>query len=264
MAKLNIPSGFALITGASSGIGADFARILAKQGVNLVLVARREANLKELAKEITSNCSLTVHVLPVDIAAPGGPKQVHSFCKANGIEIDYLINNAGFGKVASFVDVSWDIESEMIDLNVKSLVELTKLFGVDMALRGRGRILNVASTAAFLPGPRWAVYFATKAFVLSYSEAIKAELKPHGVTVTTLCPGPTQSEFGLVSGASKTMMFKMSIPTSYSVAKFGIKAMIKGKGVVIHGFKNKVMAALVRFTPRWLLSKVMLLLMDKK
>jgi short-subunit dehydrogenase len=265
MENNNNTKSYALITGASSGIGAEFAKILASKGINLLLIARRGDKLTEVASKIISNNPISVITLPLDLTKPDSANHAYTFCKENNIQVDYLLNNAGFGKVGDFKDISWEVESEMIDLNVKSLVEFTKLFGSDMVNRKFGRILNVASTAAFIPGPRWAVYFASKAFVLSYSEAIATELKPVGVSVTTLCPGPTQSEFGDISGAVKTKLFEQSIATSEDVAVFGINAMMKGKGVVVHGLRNKIMSNfLVRITPRSVINKVVGMLTKDK
>lgn len=254
---MNHSSSYALITGASSGIGADFARVLAGMGINLILVARREALLKELAHELQHQHGVSAHLLSMDLTQRGSAENIFRYCQDNALRVDFLINNAGFGTLGEFTGIDWENESSMIDLNIKVLVELSKLFGRSMALKGFGRIMNVASVAAFLPGPGFAVYFASKAFVLSFSESIAAELRCKGVTVTALCPGPTKSEFGSTSGAGGTKLFELGLVPSLVVAKYGIRSMMRGKTVAIQGVQNKLLVWVVaRITPNALLSRI--------
>lgn len=245
---------YALITGASSGIGREFASIFAKNNVNLVLVARRTDLLTALANELIEKHGVKVVTLSKDLSVEQQTQELFNFCQNNGIEVEYLINNAGFGMNNLFTEIEWEVERNMIDLNIKALVLLTKLFLKPMISRKSGRILNVASTAAFIPGPRWAVYFASKAFVLSFSEAVATEIRGTGVQLTTLCPGPTRSEFGLISGANGTKLFNGENPSPKEVAEFGFKAMMKGKRLAIHGFKNKLIGEIIpRLVPRFLI-----------
>jgi len=170
--------------------------------------------------------------------------------KQKNINIEYLINNAGFGDYGFFTDTDWKKEEEMIDLNIKTLTFMTKLFLKDMTEKGRGKIMNVASVAGFLPGPLMSVYYATKAYVLSFSRAINNELKDRGITVTALCPGPTESNFQEISGMSKTRIVqKFKMPSSAVVAEYGYKSMQKGKSVAVQGFLNKMTVFIVRFIP---------------
>lgn len=241
----------ALITGASSGIGKELAIQFAKKGIDLILVARSEQKLMELAEGIKTLYKVKVDLLIKDLTIPAASKEVFDWCLENNLMPDYLVNNAGFGHLQAFHESSWERQSGMIQLNVHALVYLTHLFIPGMIARKSGRILNVASTAAFQPGPYFAVYFASKSFVLSFSEGFSAELKGTGVSVTTLCPGPTQSEFAAVSMADKTNLFKnRSIPTSEEVAIYAINSLMKGKRLAIHGLLNRLMVGVIRFTPR--------------
>jgi short-subunit dehydrogenase len=242
---------FALITGASSGIGKEFANIHASKGGNLILTARRADNLTQIATDIVSKYQVKVEIISMDLSLPESSQKLFEAVNKLNINVDYLINNAGFGDSGPFDQSDLAREIQMIDLNVSALVKLTKLFGKEMIARGSGKILNVASVAAFLSGPNMAIYFATKNFVLAFSEAIAYEWKKKGVTVTTLCPGPTQSEFFDVAGMNDFKMIKMmKLPTSFEVANYGYLAMLKGKTVAIHGIMNKIQAFLVRFMPR--------------
>ncbi|MHC1706345.1 MAG: SDR family NAD(P)-dependent oxidoreductase [Bacteroidales bacterium] len=247
----------ALITGASNGIGKELARIHASKGDNLVLVARTKTKLEELKKELSSNHGIDVHVMIKDLSLPSAALDVYTETKHLNLEIDYLINNAGFGDFGQFHKTDWEKEYRMINLNITALTQFTKLFLQDMVSRGHGRIMNVASIASFQPGPGMAVYFATKAYVLSFSEAINSELKDNGITVTALCPGPTQSGFMEASALDNSKLFKgKKHPDSRTVARFGYKAMMKGKAVAIHGTKNYILANSGRFAPRALVVKI--------
>jgi uncharacterized protein len=241
----------ALITGASSGIGLEFARSIAADKNNVVLVARNEAKLQELATELKTTHNITVKVIAADLSKMDEVQKVYDICKAENITIDYLVNNAGFGDFVFFVESDWNKLEQMIDLNIKSLTKMCKLFIPDMVSRKAGKILNVASTAAFQPGPTMAVYYATKSYVLFFSEAIYNELQGTGVSVTCLCPGATESGFQQAAALEESKLVKgKKLPTSKEVATFGYKAMLQNKMTVIHGLMNTLMATSVRFTPR--------------
>ena len=248
----------ALITGASSGIGLEFAKVFAANKTNLVLVARSEDKLNQLATQLRLDFGITVKVIVADLSQMEQVFQVYNTCKTANIQINYLVNNAGFGSYGFFVESDWKKTEEMIDLNIKSLTLLSRLFGADMVANKAGKILNVASTAAFQPGPTMAVYFATKSYVLFLSEAMSNELKGTGVTVTCLCPGATESGFMVAAAMDNSALFKnRKLPTSAAVALFGYKAMMKGKMTVIHGIMNYLIANSIRLAPRsWVLPMV--------
>lgn len=240
----------ALITGASGGIGEHLARIHAASGGHLVLVARSEPKLRALAEELRQQYEVQVRIIAADLARPQGVEAVFNEVNQAGTSIDYLINNAGFGDYGAFAETQWEKEGQMIDLNVRALTHLTKLFLPQMKARGTGRILNVASTASFQPGPFMAVYFATKHYVLAFSDAIAEELKGSGVTVTTLCPGPTTSGFQAAAGMQDAAMVKgKKLPTAEQVAQYGYRQMMQGKRVVIHGWVNRIMAISAKMLP---------------
>jgi short-subunit dehydrogenase len=222
----------ALITGASSGIGKELARIHASKGGNVVLVARRGAELESLRSELEDKHKVEVFIFQQDLSKEGAAQHVYDFCKEKNIEIEFLMNNAGFGGHGNFVDRPLEKDIEMIHLNVQALVELSHLFLQDMKARKSGRILNTASTAGFLPGPLQATYFATKAFVVSFSRGTSHELKPHGISVTALCPGPVKTEFEFAAGMGNSEMFKNGA-TAYSTALKGYNTMMKGKRICI-------------------------------
>lgn len=250
-------SSYALITGASSGIGLELAKCFARKKINLVLVARTTAKLEELARDIEREHGIQVHVIAVDLSEPDVSATIFNECLNLGFEVEYLVNNAGVGSFGPFLDTDWDVSRRMIDLNIMALTHLTWLFSSKMRERRRGRILNVASTAAFQPGPMMAVYFATKAFVLSFSEALGAELAESAVTVTALCPGVTDSGFHAVAKTEESRWVKgRRIPSSREVAEYGFEAMMSGAPVAIHGTFNFLLAQSVRFTPRTLVTKI--------
>lgn len=241
----------ALITGASSGIGLEFARVFAKEKNNLVLVARSKDKLMELADELQKKHDIYVKVIAADLSKMEEVQMVYDTCKAADIQIEYLVNNAGFGDFGFFAESDWVKTEQMIDLNIKSLTKFCRLFIPDMIHRKSGKVLNVASTAAFQPGPTMAVYFASKSYVLFLSEALYNELKGTGISVTCLCPGATESGFQKAASMENSNLFKnKKVPTSAEVAAFGYKAMMKNKMTVIHGFLNYIMANSVRFAPR--------------
>lgn len=239
----------ALITGASAGIGAEFARYHASKGGDLILVARRQEALEALKAEIAGAHSVTVHVIAQDLGVTGGAEAVVAQVKGMGVDVDILINNAGFGGRGIHIDRPLSDEQEMIDLNVKALVTLTHAFGTQMAARGKGRILQVGSSAGFMPGPLQAVYFATKAFVNSYSQAVDQELRPRGVTCTVLAPGYVETEFAARADLDGTDLTK-SGDTAQNVAQLGYEAMMAGKLVAINEFQIKVLAKILPLMPR--------------
>lgn len=241
----------ALITGASSGIGKEFAYIHAEKGGSLILTARRKENLEIIASDLKQKYNTQVAIIALDLSLNDSPQLLFDKVKEMELRVDYLINNAGFGDSGLFAETDLNRDTQMIDLNVSALVKLSKLFGKDMLKRGSGKILNIASVAAFLSGPNMALYFATKNFVLAFSEAIAHEWRPKGVSVTTLCPGPTQSEFFEVANMGESHMIKMMpLPSAKVVATYGYSAMLKGRTVAVHGFFNKLQVFFIRFVPR--------------
>lgn len=254
----------ALITGATSGIGFELAKIHAAGGGNLVLVARTKSKLKELKSTWETEYHIKVFIIEKDLSVNGAALEVYDEVRAQNIDIDYLINNAGFGDYGFFHETDWMKEQKMIHLNITALTQLTKLCLQEMTRRKRGRIMNLASTAAFQPGPLMAVYFATKAYVLHFTEAIANEVEHLGVTVTALCPGPTETRFQTTAGAEDNQAFnKHKLPTATEVAAYGYKAMMQGKRVAVHGWKNKILSNSVRFVPRELSVKIVRKVQDK-
>lgn len=246
-----IPKTYSLITGASGGIGHDLALLAAADGKNLVLVARSVEKLEKLTETIEQNYKVEVISIDVDLSDETGVNSLISTINKQEIQIDTLINNAGFGDFGDFAKADLSKNMEMIRLNISALTQLSHFALQGMLKAGKGKIMNVASTAAFMPGPGMAVYYASKAYVLSFSEALTRELKGSGVTVTTLCPGPTETDFALSAGLGKSLMHRMLPPaTSMQVAKAGYKAMQKGKAIEIPGFMNKMSALTPSFTPR--------------
>lgn len=254
----------ALITGASLGIGMELAHVFAAKKENLVLVARSVSKLNEMAKEITIKYGVKVDVIALDLSENESAKKVFAYCEQHNLKVDYLVNNAGFGDFGFFAQSNWDKQLQMINLNITTLTHLTHLFLPSMIKNKYGRIMNVASTAAFQPGPTMSVYYATKAFVLHFSEAIANELEGSGVTVTALCPGATESGFQLAAAMEESKLVKgKKLPTSAEVAEYGYKAMMKCEKVAIHGFLNALMANSIRFTPRSLVLKMVRMMQDK-
>lgn len=240
----------ALVTGASTGIGYELAKLFAADKYNLVLVARSRDRLEKVAAEILANHGVEVKVIAQDLSEPGAPVQLLEKTVGGGATVDILVNNAGFGTFGHFSQSGLAAQLAMMQVNIASLTMLTRLFLDDMLLRKRGRILNVASTAAFQAGPLMAVYYASKAYVLSFSEALANELKGTGVTVTCLCPGPTATEF---HERAKMMDSRLLIPTRMSVARvarIGYRGLMCGKTLVIPGMHNWVLAQVVRLVPR--------------
>jgi uncharacterized protein len=254
----------ALITGASNGIGLELARIHASKGGNLVLVARNKSKLDELKSELENQYKISVYAIGKDLSLANAAQEVYNETSQQNIQVDYLINNAGFGDFGMFVETDWNKELQMINLNITTLTQFTKLYLQDMVARKSGKIMNVASTAAFQSGPTMAVYYATKAYVLSFSEAIDNEVSDKGVTVTSLCPGATESGFQAAAAMEESALVKgKKLPTSREVAEYGYKSMLSGKTVAIHGIMNYIMANSVRFTPRAIVVKLTRKLQDK-
>ncbi len=247
----------ALITGASSGIGEALAELCAKAKFDVVITARSESKLKQLAERLAKQHGVSVHTIVNDLSEANGVQSLVSELDKNQLHIDYLINNAGLGDFGLFIDSDIDKQKQMMMLNMVALTELTHRLLPAMKAKGAGRILNVASTASFQPGPFMSVYYATKAYVLSFSEAIANELHGTGITVTALCPGPTRSGFQDAADMNKSGVLKLfPMPTSEQVAEYGFKAMLKGQRVAIHGKINWLMAQSIRFTPRRLATAV--------
>jgi uncharacterized protein len=255
----------ALITGASNGIGFELAKVHASKGDNLVLVARSISKLDELKSELESKYKISVLPIGKDLSLQGAVKEVYEELKSKNIKIDYLLNNAGFGDFGLFAESDWNKQEKMINLNITALAHFTRLFLPDMISRRSGKILNVASTASFQPGPTMSVYFATKAFVLSFSEAVNNEVNEFGITVTALCPGATLSGFQAAASTEVNRLHeRKNIPTSKEVAKYGYRAMMQGRAVAIHGFRNTLLANSVRFAPRSLVVKMARKIQEKK
>jgi short-subunit dehydrogenase len=254
----------ALITGASGGIGLELARIHASKGDDLVLVARSGDKLGLIKNELEQEFKIKVYYIIKDLSVKGSAVEVYDELRRQNISIDYLINNAGFGDFGFFAESDWTKQENMINLNITTLAHLTRLILPDMITRGEGRILNVASTAAFQPGPTMSVYFATKAFVLNFSEAINNEVKDKGVTVTALCPGSTESNFHAVVLGDSRLVTDRKRTSAREVAVAGYKAMMKGKPVVIPGIKNAFMAFGVRFFPREFIIKMVRKIQEEK
>jgi uncharacterized protein len=246
----------ALITGASAGLGRAFAKFAACDGHDVVLVARRKDRLQELAKELEAAHGIKATVIEADFADRGAPQKVVETVRAAGLAIDVLINNAGFGSHGPFVETDFARQAEMVDVNIRAVIELTHRLLPQMLARKAGRILNVASLAAFVPGPYMATYYASKAFVLSFSEALSAELRGTGVTVTAACPGPTATEFGTVARSDRTNLFRGGGADAASVARHGYRAMLAGKVVAIPGLSNKLTAMSVRFGSRAVIRRI--------
>ena len=246
----------ALITGASGGIGLDIAKLLAADGHNLILVARSAEILGGIASELKAKHKIDAIAVPIDLADPAAPEELFQLLQERGIGVDILVNNAGFGTHGLFAESDPAAELQMLQVNIVALAHLTRLFLPYMIANRSGRIMNVASTAAFQPGPFMAGYYASKAFVLSFSEAIASELQGSGVTVTALCPGPTDTGFQKRAGVEATPLFKSNTMTSEAVARMGYRAMLKGKRVIVTGKKNKLLAFAARLAPRSLVTSI--------
>lgn len=246
----------ALITGASAGLGEQFAHLFARDGHDVVLVARNEARLEAIAERLRVH-KVRAHVFAEDLAQPGAGARLFQRVKDQGLAIEYLVNNAGFGSTGSFLDLSVEKELEMVQLNCAALLDLSHRFGLEMRTRKSGRILNIASTAAFQAGPFMATYYATKAFVVSFSEALAHELQGTGVTVTVHCPGPTHTEFAGRAGIGENRLFQRpDVAKPEAVAAHAYEAMMQGELLSVHGFFNWVGVQSARFAPRAVLRSI--------
>lgn len=241
---------WALITGASSGLGLEFARLLAAQKVNLVLAARRQEPMEMLASELRQKYGVDIEIEPIDLAAPGAAATLKHRLDAKALTIDMLVNNAGYGLHGEFLETPLERTTDMIQLNITAVTELSYVFGRDMAARGSGKILLIASLLSFQPVPTYAAYAATKSYVLSFGEALHDELRSSGVVVTTLCPGHTQTGFDAAAGAYLSPMLRKLTMEPGPVAEAGLRALSKGKATVIAGFLNNIVAFSNRFTSR--------------
>ena len=250
------PSGATLITGASSGIGEALATLFASNGRDIVLVARNEGRLRELTDELSGRHGVHAWPLAADLADGAAPARISETVLGYGTDIDVLVNNAGFGMSGTFAEMEFGEISEMIQVNVTALTALTRLLLPGMIRRQRGWILNVASTAAYVPGPLMAVYYASKAYVLSLSEALANELKGSGVSVTALCPGPTRTGFSARANVAGSKLFRSRVMTAEAVARSGYEALFKGKPVVIPGVLNRWPIRLSGLVPRTLLASI--------
>ena len=255
----------ALITGASGGIGLELAREFAKHKTDVVLVARNEEKLKVIAEELSSAWGIKAIVMAKDLSKPESANELFKEVKQAGLGIEYLVNNAGFADFGFFVSSDMNKYQDMINVNILTLTKLCRLFLPEMISRKRGKILNLASTAAFQPGPLMAVYYATKSYVLLFSEAINNELKGTGVTVTALCPGPTLSGFQDAANMLESKLVKgKKLPGAAEVAAYGYRSMMKGKSVAIHGIINWILVSSGRFVPRDIVTMISRKLADKK
>ncbi len=254
----------ALITGASGGIGLELARIFAANGYDLVLIARNEEKLQGLAESFKTDHRCEVLVISKDLSHQEAVIEVFDQIESAGIEIDYLVNNAGFGLYGEFIHTSGGFELNMIDLNVKTLTHFTKHYLPMMAQRGRGGVLNIASVASFQPGPLMSVYYATKAYVLSLTEALANELKGKQVKMTALCPGPTATDFSIRADLGQSKLFKGHVMTAEKVAQIGFQGFMNGKTIIIPGVKNRLLVGSVRFTPRKMVTAIVRKIQGKR
>jgi len=254
----------ALITGASSGIGRELAKLFARDHYDLVLVARNSSRLAQAADELQRQFGITAKSFPLDLTADSAPQFLFDQLAREGVTIDVLVNNAGYGRLGAFAEVSAEDSLGQIQLNITALTQLTKLFLGPMLERKSGKILNVASTAGFQPGPLMAVYYATKAYVISFSEALANELHATGVSVTCLCPGVTDTEFQKRAGTEQTKLFRQMRPMdAKTVARDGYRGLMKGKPLVISGFRNWLLAESLRVSPRRAVTAISRRLIEK-
>jgi uncharacterized protein len=254
----------ALVTGASAGIGTELARLLAVDH-DLILTARRAEQLQALATELKGRHGTACHVFPADLTDPGAPRALFDAISGAGLTVDVLVNNAGFGDLGPFAKADLARALRMIQVNITALTELTGLFLPSMLARNRGRILNVGSVAGFQPGPFMAVYYATKAYVNSFSEALHSELRGSGVTVTVLCPGPVATEFASAAGMQSTRVFSAGqAMAARPVAEAGLRAMRAGRRMVVPGWRNRLLLFLERFSPRGMVIRAVKWMLRKR
>lgn len=263
--KTTEPKGCAVITGTSGGLGLALAKLFAADGYELLLVARNADKLDAIRTELSEHYGVTVHVVAEDLTDTNAAQTVYDYVSEKCLTVTALVNNAGFGDFGAYASVDWDRQKAMVDLNVLALMHLTHLFLPAMQNRGQGKILNIASIAAFQPGPLMSVYYASKAFVLSFSEAICRELKGTGVTVTALCPGPIRTGFEDAARLGKSGLFKNIKPSSpEKVALFGYKKMQKGKAVAVHRASNRFLVFVSRFVSRGIVRNTVYNIMKEK
>lgn len=246
----------ALITGASSGIGLELAKLFAADKIDVVLVARSAEKLHALAEQLRNAYHIQAHVIACDLAAPGAAEQLVSELRNASLQIDYLVNNAGFGAVGKVADLPSVRQSSMIQVNVMALTELTRLLLPLMIGKGRGGVLNVASTAAFQAGPGMAVYYATKAYVLSFTEALHQEVRGTSIHVSCLAPGATATGFGKDSGMEASRLFRLGAMDARKVALAGYRGLLRNQAIVVPGWTNKLGALSTKFTPRFLIRRI--------
>jgi short-subunit dehydrogenase len=253
-----------LITGASSGIGLELAHLFAHDGYRLVLLARNRNTLRQIGDDLQARYSVTVRIAPKDLAHPATPTELYQELQEAGVVLDVLVNNAGFGLSGAFQGTDWNTENEMMQVNMVAATHLTKLFLPQIRAR-EGKIMNLASTAAFQPGPFMSVYYASKAYILSFSEALAEELEGSGVTVTCLCPGPVKTNFQRRAYLQGTAMANSPLLVDVrEVARLGYEGMMRGKRLVIPGWKNRAGVELLRISPRSIVTKVVRRLQEKK
>lgn len=263
--KEGIPVSYTLITGASSGIGRELAKCFAKDGHDLILVARRADALEQVKQELQAACNVDVVVMPEDLAQKDAAQRLYDKTVAAGYEVDHLVNNAGFGDCAPYLDSDWQRQYDMLELNVAAMMQATYLFGGAMRRRGFGRILNVSSVASFSGGPGMAIYYATKGFALFFSEALFEELRGTGVTVTALCPGPTRTAFEKEAKLDKARMFSViPVADAEKVAQYAYRRMLQGKAYAYAGWPVKAMSFVSRLSPRCIARKFAAFVNGKK
>lgn len=242
---------YVLITGASGGIGLHFAEKFAENGYNLILVARSKNKLDSLKQELESNYSVNVNIYALDLTSNNAIQELYDYVKRKSLIVGVLVNNAGFGDRNAFLDSDWQKQKNLIDLNISALVEMTYLFGNDMKKRKRGKIINLSSVAAFSAGPYMSLYYASKSFVLSFSEALSEELKGSGVTVTALCPGPTSTDFEKNANMDQSVMFsQFKTSSAKDVANAGFNAAMKGRAIKYYGVITYLFNIITRCFPR--------------
>ncbi|NBX92951.1 MAG: SDR family oxidoreductase [Proteobacteria bacterium] len=259
----SINTRYAVITGASQGIGEHLTKHLATMGYSVILASRNFGKLSQLAEDLEKKRGIKALPIECDLSLESGVQKLIEFCSSDTHEIEVFINNAGFGDLGEFTEQTWEVFAQMIDLNIKALTQLSHFFAIRFKQRKRGFILNVASTAAFQPDPYFSVYGATKAFVLSFSEALREELAPHGVQVSVLCPGPTDTPFHLRAGTDQSLFVTRFMAPVEKVAAKGITGLFSGKTVIVPGLINNILILIIRFSPRAAVARLASLMLRK-